>query len=175
MSEGIWRDLDVLLSRHRSHGVLLDTNVLLLWLFTCFAPSKIGGKRLEKYTLADGQLLRNYVDQFQRILTTTHILTETSNLAAQVLSGREKTDFFDILYPLFCLAKEESLQTCKQEWLDIERAAFVRLGLTDAALISTTPEQRLILTDDLDLFLETQCRGGHSINFTHMREAAGLL
>ena len=120
MNQGIWADVDLLLKKHRSSGVLLDTNVLLLWLFTCFAPNKVGGKRLEKYTLADGILLSEYVGQFQKILTTVHILTETSNLAAQALSGRSKTEFFEYLYPLFCLGKDNSLQLCQLDGRDVE-------------------------------------------------------
>ena len=45
------------LRRHRDDGVLLDTNVLLLWLMGQFKPNSIGGKRLEKYAVEDLSLI----------------------------------------------------------------------------------------------------------------------
>ena len=57
----------------------------------------------------------------------------------------------------------------------IEEAIFVRLGLTDASLVATVNSGRLLLTDDLDLHCAVTGQESPSINFTHMREAAGLL
>ena len=100
MSSSFATQLAEYIRRYKNDGILLDTNVLLLLLFAKFQPSMIGGKRLEKYAFEDAQLLANYVDCFSRILTTPHILAETSNLAAQVLTGKKKTEFFYKIFPL---------------------------------------------------------------------------
>jgi hypothetical protein len=175
MSTGLELQLQAHLQRHRDDGILLDTNVLLLWLIAQFKPDLIGGKRLEKYTDGDAQLLSDFVRQFQRVLTTHHILTETSNLAAQALTGRLKAEFFERLYPLFCLQSAPEFHTCQTDAKTVDGVTFIRLGFTDANITAIVHAERLLLTDDLDLHLAACAKGADSINFTHMREAAGLL
>ena len=117
------------LQRHRKDGILLDTNVLLLLLIAQFRPALIGGKRLEKYKTEHAEMLCSFVGQFSRILTTTHILAETSNLAAQALSGKFKADFFKQLFPLFCTDTQEAFHKCPVDGNGIEEAIFVLLKI----------------------------------------------
>ena len=175
MTIGLKAELATHLRRHRDEGILLDTNVLLLLWLAKFDPRLIGGKRLEKYTPDDVELLAGYVGQFKRILTTSTILTETSNLAAQVLSGQPKQALFRRLFPSFGASPPDDFQRCSVDGLTLDESIFVRLGFTDASIAATVGAQHLLLTDDLDLYLATQAQGAPAINFTHMREAAGLL
>ena len=175
MTSGLKAQLATHLRRHRDEGILLDTNVLLLLWLAKFDPRLIGGKRWEQYTPDDVELLAGYVGQFKRILTTSTILTETSNLAALVLSGQRKQTLFRRLFPLFGASPPEGFHRCSVDGLALDEAIFVRLGFTDASIAATVGTQHLLLTDDLDLYLATQAQGAPAINFTHMREAAGLL
>ena len=174
MSSSFATQLTGYANRHKSDGILLDTNVLLLLLFAKFQPNMIGDKRLEKYAFEDAELLAGYVSCFSRILTTPHILAETSNLAAQVLTGKKKAEFFNRMFPLFCIDNQDALHQCEMKGGEVDRAVFVRLGLTDASLVAAINVNRLLLTDDLDLHLAAIAKGAPSINFTHMLEAAGL-
>src|SRR5690606_14486178 len=73
-----------LLARYRT-GVLLDTNLLLLWLIGRYDRRLIGRhKRTEAYTTDDFQLLDRLTRRCTKRFTTPHVLTEVSNLAAQV-------------------------------------------------------------------------------------------
>ena len=175
MTSGLKAQLAAHLQRHRDEGILLDTNVLLLLWLAKFDSRLIGGKRLEKYTPEDAVLLAGYVGQFKRILTTSTILTETSNLAAQVLSGQRKQTLFRRLFPLFGASPPDDFHHCSVDGLTLDESIFVRLGFTDASIAATVGTQHLLLTDDLDLYLAAQAQGAPAINFTHMREAAGLL
>lgn len=175
MTFGLKAELAAHLQRHRDEGILLDTNVLLLLWLAKFDPRLIGGKRLEKYTPDDVELLAGYVGQFKRILTTSTILTETSNLAALVLSGQRKQALFRRLFPLFGASPPDGFHRCSVDGLTLDESIFVRLGFTDASIAATVGTQHLLLTDDLDLYLAAQAQGAPAINFTHMREAAGLL
>lgn len=175
MTIGLKAELATHLRRHRDEGILLDTNVLLLLWLAKFDPRLIGGKRLEKYTPDDVELLAGYVGQFKRILTTSTILTETSNLAAQVLSGQPKQALFRRFFPSFGVSPPKGFHRCSVDGLALDESIFVRLGFTDASIAATVGTQHLLLTDDLDLYLATQAQGAPAINFTHMREAAGLL
>lgn len=175
MTIGLKAELATHLRRHRDEGILLDTNVLLLLWLAKFDPRLIGGKRLEKYTPDDVELLAGYVGQFKRILTTSTILIETSNLAALVLSGQRKQTLFRRLFPLFGASPPDDFHHCSVDGLTLDESIFVRLGFTDASIAATVGTQHLLLTDDLDLYLAAQAQGAPAINFTHMREAAGLL
>ncbi len=176
MTSGLKAQLAAHLQRHRDEGILLDTNVLLLLWLATFDPRLIGGKRLEKYTPEDAVLLAGYVGQFKGILTTSTILTETSNLAALVLSGDRKLALFRRLFPLFGVSPPDDFHRCSVDGLTLDESIFVRLGFTDASIVATAGQrQHLLLTDDLDLYLAAQAQGAPAINFTHMREAAGLL
>lgn len=175
MTSGLKAQLATHLRRHRDEGILLDTNVLLLLWLAKFDSRLIGGKRLEKYTPDDVELLAGYVGQFKRILTTSTILTETSNLAAQVLSGPPKQALFQRFFPSFGVSPPDDFHRCSVDGLTLDESIFVRLGFTDASIAATVGTQHLLLTDDLDLYLAAQAQGAPAINFTHMREAAGLL
>lgn len=169
---------DQLISYVRDHaedGIFLDTNVLLLLLVAQFRPTLIGTERLKAYEKRDADLLTCYVSQFKRILTTPHVLTETSNFVRQMVKGRAQAEFAEWLHPLFCLEEKNSLTQTIAEGHEVSGLLFVRLGLTDSSLAASISTKRLLLTADLDLHVATVSQGGRSINFTHMREAAGFL
>lgn len=173
------KDLDELLSpyaqNHGRSGVLLDTNILLLLVASQFEPSTVGSSRLAKYTRRDAELLASVVGRFRRIWTTVHILTETSNLARQLFRGAQRTELFHLLYPKFFMQTPDGFSLLKVRSSWIAEREFVALGFTDAALAAITGRGRLLLTDDLSLHLTACARGAASLNFTHLREAAGLI
>jgi predicted nucleic acid-binding protein len=163
------------IGKHRARGILLDTNVLLLFIFAAFQPTYIGQKRLAKYDATSGKLLVNYVTEFSRILTTPHVLAETSNLAAQIVDGRLRDELFNQLHLLFCLSSPHSFEQCSIKGEEIDRRLFNRIGLTDSCLAALVQKKELLLTDDLSLYSAAVSTGGSAINFTHMREAAGVI
>jgi hypothetical protein len=167
--------LRAFVSKHKLQGILLDTNVLLLFLFATHMPTLIGTSRLAKYGERDGKLLVNYIRQFNQILTTPHVLAETSNLARQIVRGKWRSELSSNLYPLFCLTHPNSFEQCVVDGqnIDIDIDLFGKLGFTDSGLVTLAQTERLLLTDDLDLYIAATTSGGDAIQFTHMREAAG--
>lgn len=172
---GLEQHLLALVSKHAARGILVDTNVLLLHLFGQYLPSAVGQKRLEKYSADDASLIAQFLQRFDHILTTQHVLAETSNLARQIVSGEQQRVLSGRLYPLFCLDAPESLRPCNVIGTSIDARVFAQLGLTDAGLTALVQADTLLLTDDLDLFVAAVSTGGDAVNFTHMREAAGTV
>lgn len=69
-----------LIRKYRDNGILLDTNVLLLYLVGSIDPQNVGRfKRTAKYDENDFRILSNLVNLFKTNVTTPHILTEASN------------------------------------------------------------------------------------------------
>lgn len=176
MSHNLAAQLEHYWRHHRQQGILLDTNLLvLLWLAT-FDAQLVGGKRLEKYTPNDVQLLRGYVGRFNQLLTTSTILTETSNLIGQVLKGHRRQTCFTTFFNYFNSPQPSQFQRYSIEGLTLNLSVFNKLGFTDSSLIAVGQKAGLLLlTDDLDLYLTAQQQGQDAINFTHMQEAYGLL
>jgi hypothetical protein len=78
---------DAVLARYRTAGVLVDTNLLLVYFVGAFDPALIPKfKRTRMYTLEDHPLLVRVLGFFEKVVTTPHILTEVSNLAGQLPS-----------------------------------------------------------------------------------------
>lgn len=162
------------IQKHRATGVMLDTNLLLLYIFGRFAPDMIGRSRLAVYDCDSTSLLLRYIEHFDRILTTHHVLAETSNLARQMLKGDKWRVMCDAVFPLFCVPEQSTLERVCVSTETIDPLLFARLGLTDAALAQYS-DGGLLLTADLDLYVEVVSAGKDAINFNHMREAAGIV
>jgi hypothetical protein len=103
----------------------------------------------------------------ESIIVTPNILTETSNLIGQIgepdrarvfevfkalINGRGFTEFF-----------------VKSDHAAAEKN-FVRLGLTDAAILSILDDAHTLLTDDLQLYLSASKQGLNADNFNHYRQ-----
>lgn len=71
-----------LISRHRRTGVLVDTNLLLLFFVGGYDRSLVERFRrtADRFVAPDFDTLSALLMSFERIVTTPHILTETSNL-----------------------------------------------------------------------------------------------
>lgn len=74
--------LGQLIHQYSRQGVIVDTNVLLLFFVGKYEPLLIAKhKRTRQYSIEDFQILEKFLKLFQnRIITTPNILTEASNL-----------------------------------------------------------------------------------------------
>jgi rRNA-processing protein FCF1 len=105
--------------------------------------------------------------QFDRLATTPNVLTEVSNMAAQI-GGEAETKLRLILAALLEVLDERyvpSREACRVE-------EFRRLGLTDASLLLLAKQEFLVLTDDRHLYTALQKNGVDAINFNHLRDGA---
>jgi hypothetical protein len=149
--------------------VVLDANVLVLLVVGMASASYISRhKRLRAYTEADYHLLTTLLPTFSRIVVTPHTVAETSNLAGQIAEPA-RTHVFEVLAALL----QEAVEVYVQSRDAAKLPAFRRLGATDAALLLVTDGTGVLLTADLDLYLEAGRLGRQVVNFTHVIEANG--
>jgi len=86
-----------LLESYRKKGILVDTNILLLYFVGSVNPKRISQfKRTNQFNVDDFELLIQILGYFQKIVTTPNILTEVSNLIGQ-LTDPEKSLCFNVL------------------------------------------------------------------------------
>ena len=154
-----------LIQRHRSSGIVVDTNLLLLYLIGRFDQTAITTfKRTNKYAPEDFALLFRLLGSFRRVLTTPHVLTEVTDLA-ETFNRQRGFGFFRRLqseiraFAEHCLASKDVSST----------HCFLEFGLADATLKELARQDRLILTDELPLYLHLARERLPVINFTHLR------
>ena len=156
-----------LFEKYRGKGVLVDTNLLLLLLV-----GSIDGKHLSEFkptanrgfTASDYELLCWMLDQFPRILTTPHILTEVSNHAEQ-LKGKPGQLLVDEITRLSQKADEHYEKSREL----VVKDGFRKFGLTDTAIGNLPAGQFLVLTVDFPLSGWLQKRGVDVVNFNQLR------
>jgi len=153
-----------LIEKHRRNGLLIDANLLLLLVVGKTSEARIAKfKRTQQYTVEHFRLLRDLVDRFQPVVTTPHVLTEVSNLAAlqEPELSALRTEFHVIVQD----ARELYDETAEL----VQDPAFRKLGLTDAAIRKVAERPLLVLTDDLPLYHYLRGAGLDAINFNHIR------
>lgn len=158
-------DIPSLLSRYRQKGILVDTNILLLYFVGYINRDRISKfKRTAQFVPEDYDLLVRIVQFFQKIVTTPNILTEVNSLINQ-LGEPERSR---------CLMGfAQSLSILEESYLESQNVAtaelFTKLGLTDCEIIQMAKQPYLILTDDLRLANYLQSMNIDIVNFNNIR------
>ena len=153
-----------LLGRYKRLGVLVDANLLLLFVLGQYDPTQIETyKRTRKYTREDFHLVAHLLEYFDVVATTPHILTEVSNLAGY-LPDRVKGTYFDTFALHITPLAEEYVTSAAL----VQGPNFRGLGLADAAIIEAA-RTYLVFTDDFPLANTLQWLGRDVLNFNHIR------
>ena len=157
--------IEQLLVQYRSKGILIDSNLLLLYFIGSYDPEQIGKfKRTITFTVEDFQRLEKLISYFETVVTTPNVLTEVSNLSNQLPQQVKKT-YFQVFSQLTSNLQETyhpSEEICALPH-------FHRFGLTDSGIIDLAPERYLVLTDDFPLANYLQSANVDVINFNHIR------
>jgi hypothetical protein len=147
--------------------IILDTNLLLLFVVGTASRKYISmHKKLKSYTNDDFDLLVNLLYTANNIVVTPNTLTETSNLAAYI-SDPALTHIFTIFRLL--MTSNVTTERFVQSDVAAARPEFIRLGLTDAALLHIADDSHILLTADVDLYLAALNDGKNAQNFNHLR------
>lgn len=154
-----------LIAKYSQSGLLLDTNILLLYVIGTYDPSRIESfKRTNVFVQKDFTLLCSLLERFRKIISTPHILTEVSNLSGQI-GDAAKSDVFARLSD-FVSENEEQYTAATSI---CEAPGFARFGITDTAISLIAKDRFLVLTEDFSLYSVLSKRGVDVINFNHIR------
>ncbi len=164
--------LDLILAQHKNKTVILDTNILLVYLVGRVNPEQIEkfNRTNSRYCAEDFEVLDNLLSKFTKFATTPNILTEVSNLGGQ-LSGDVKVAFFNLL-SIFIQETNEQYISSSEISKDM---LFVKFGITDRGIFELVKtEKYLVITDDRKLAGNLE---NYSINFNNLRDlrAYGVL
>lgn len=148
---------------------LLDTNLLTVLLVGQLGKGYIEkNKKTRNYSSDDFDLLVELLGNFKDIITTPHILAETTNLIDWVQGDHREILFAYLEY--FIKEKREIYFPAKNI---IENSVFNQLGLTDTGIIEVAKTNNfVIITSDLDLYNLSISQNLQAINFNHIRNGA---
>lgn len=147
--------------------IVVDTNLLVLLVVGLTDETLISThKRTLSFVPEDFLLLRLLLEEYQQIVVTPHVLTETYNLVAQI-GEPNRTHILHTLQT-FIGSVEELPYPSKEAAFS---SSFLRLGLTDSVILNVSQENLPLVTVDLDLYLESANSGREVINFNHLRAA----
>jgi hypothetical protein len=157
--------LENLLSRHRGGSILIDTNILLLLFVGAFDRKLIPVfKRTAAFLPEDFDLLLRLVGMIPKIVTTPHVLAEVNSLSGQ-LGEPKRTAYFAEFVTQIGVLDERYVASASAA----AHAAFRRIGLTDAGILSLAGKELLVLTDDFRFSNFLAAADADYINFNHIR------
>jgi len=148
--------------------IILDACLLLLLVVGTASLDYIAKhRRLRAYTATDFILLGQMLSRATKVIVTPNTLTETSNLAGYIAEPA-RTHIYEVLRALVEAAETEEQYVVSK--VAAAHTEFVRLGLTDSALLQLATESHTLLTVDLDLYLAALKQGLKAENFTYHRD-----
>lgn len=144
-------------------AVVIDSCLLVLFIVGLTNRKYISKHKNLYPVYTDGHfdILLDIVHRAPKIVCTTHILTETSNLLRQI-SDPIRSEIMAVFRQLILSTEELPIASGRASAAPI----FVRLGLTDAAIVSLDPDEVQILTVDHDLHVASSHSGFDVVNLT---------
>ena len=154
-----------LFQKYKQKGILIDTNILLLWFVGTVNRERISKfNRTEKFVPEDYDLLLQILSDFNKIVTTPNILTEVNSLANQ-LGEPERSQCLSVFAEGVARLNESYLESTEVVRTD----SFTKFGLTDCGIATLAKNKYLVLTDDLKLASYLQKIEIDTINFNNIR------
>ncbi len=147
-------------------GIYVDANLLVLRILGDVSRQLVDKhRRLSAFSSEDYDKLLDFTSCYAYLLVTPNTLTETSNLIA-CHGEPERSELMGRLRSLIHESREIVVSSAAAS----TNQEFLRLGLTDAALLEHVSNRTPLLTADLKLYLAALAKGDRAaFNFTHFR------
>lgn len=146
--------------------VLLDANLLIL-LVAGKTDRRIiqSHKRLQTFRDVDYDLVCDFIARHGDLALLPNVATEASNFLAHM-----RDPYRTALRQTMKAIVEAQPELTVSSQAAVNRPEFLRLGLTDAAVLAALDGATSLLTADLDLFLAALACGLTAWNFEHLRD-----
>lgn len=148
-------------------SVALDANLLVL-LVVGLVDRKLVSKhkRTRSFDPEDFDLLREILGRYEEIVITPNVMTEACNLISfatePTLTNTRRQ---------FALLADALREVYYKSAAVVRHPKFLRLGLSDSALLGLVEERVPLLTCDLGLYLAAAESNRDVVNFNHLRQA----
>jgi hypothetical protein len=145
-------------------SIIVDTNLFVLFVIGFTDKDLIKKhKRTRTFEVEDYDILIKLLSFYDDIIVTPHILTEVGNLISQ---SYERVALRTCLSKLLKIQKESYTPSSEV----VDHNLYIRLGLTDCAILRLIEGGVDLITTDLDLYLEALKHNPNVINFSHIQQ-----
>ncbi|SRR6266542_1027791 len=167
---------DTRIRRYASKGVILDSNLLIIYLVGLHDPKQIerflpGSKQKGRIVCfaTDFDVIKAFLLKYgvKKFIVTPHILTEVSNITFADFPDVRTQRYIKDAISFFKLAHE--IPAHKKDLID--KAHLPKVGFSDSSIIETAKNEKcLVLTQDLQCmkFLEDEGCGVYNMNHLRM-------
>jgi hypothetical protein len=163
-------DVDDLIRKHGATGVLVDANMLLVYLVGLFNESYVELVKPNRgYTANDFRLVNLILSRFKTIIVTPSVLAEVSNLSSK-LPEDTREDFRRLLAKI--LPTAAFTERLVELAVVPQAVAFIPFGFTDATIEQISAEGVPIFTDDWNLYQLLASKKADVFNYNHIRHLA---
>ena len=132
-----------LIQKYKQKGILIDTNILLLYIVGSLDVDLIkNNSRTAIFTEEDFERVSKFIDFFYVKVTTPHILTETSNLLG-------RSEQLRVVLKTFIKLNEEKFL---DSGIIADTKFFPHFGLSDSAIIEIAKNNYLVFTNERPLY-----------------------
>ncbi len=146
--------------------IALDANLLVLLVVGLTETKYISAyRRLKGYSAVDFELLAALISESAGVAVTPNALSEASNLLRQI-NEPAKTQIAIAFRELIKKTNEIYVTSADAS----SRSEFLRIGLSDSALLEVSKKNIVVLSADLELYLAALTAGYEAVNFNHVRE-----
>jgi hypothetical protein len=154
------------MSSTRYAEILLDAQLIVLLAVGTASRAYVAiHKRLQAYDLGDFDAVLRLLRPPTRLIVTPNVLSEASNLIGHIAEPA-RTRIYEAFRGLIGDAAERYVPSS----IAAAHAAFIRVGLSDAACLVGDASAATLVTADLPLYLEAARSGRRAISFRQMRE-----
>lgn len=152
-------DIGRFIAKHQPEGIIVDTNILILFLIGNYDPNLIKNCGIinnsnKQYSISDIELLKKIFSLFRKIVITPQIIAELSNISItgkHGIYGDKLTSYVQTVIN-FLKAAEERHQKSDCLW-GMELWVISEYGFTDMTMFELSKQTKMpILTDDLSFY-----------------------
>lgn len=163
--------LNDLIRRHRETGILVDTNMLLVYLVGLADPKWVEAVNPNRaYTSGDFEFLSIILGQFKQLIVTPAILAEVSNVSVSRLEAWQIERFFTMLGSLL------PSTTFSERFVSVtsvcRTTGFIPFGFADGTVEEIGAAGVPVFTDDANLYQLLASRNVEVFNYNHIRTMA---
>jgi len=160
--------------RHASKGIILDSNLLIIYLVGLHNPKEIerylpGARKGQVVCFpTDFDVIKSFLLKYnvKKFVVTPHILTEVSNITFSDFPDTKMKEYIKHAVAFFKISTEHPAS--KDDLL--KRHHLPLVGFSDASIIDTAKrEECLVLTQDLQCMALLEAEGCCVYNMNHLR------
>jgi len=152
--------------RYSGRGIILDTDVLLMFLVGTFDSEYMKEwKKTNYYTVEDFEIMKEFLRLFKIMYVTPHILTEISSHTKQM-----RSDIYEKFLVCFFAHFSKTVEKNVAKECIFDNSLFPILHVTDTSILDVARREKcLVITDDFSLYNNLLNEGVDVINFNHLR------